>query len=180
MKNYPVINPETGNQDWVSRSVAVAVSIYALVNGKLCILANKRGKGLPNHAGQWNVVSGYIDYDETLLQACVREVHEETGIDISDVRLELMEIDDKPARENQTILFRYCGFLRKEQLAKSSITSQYAEKDEVDDIKWIPVDDVEQYEWTSTNHMLKIKNYANYMLNELLHDEIIQKSRQSI
>ena len=63
MKNFPV---KVNNKEyWISRSVAVAVSIYTYINGKLCILANKRGPGLPNHVGQWNVVSGYIDFDET-------------------------------------------------------------------------------------------------------------------
>jgi 8-oxo-dGTP pyrophosphatase MutT (NUDIX family) len=158
MKNYPVKNPETGKEDWVSRSVAVAVSIYTWIDGKFCVLANKRGKGLPNKAGKWNIVSGFIDYDETLLEACVREVHEETGVDISKVKLNLMEIDDSPKRENQVILFRYCGFLHNGK--KYNLTDQYSEKNEVDDIKWIPIDEVDNYEWTSKNHRDKIIDYA--------------------
>jgi len=158
MKNYPVKNPETGKEDWVSRSVAVAVSIYTWIGGKFCVLANKRGKGLPNKAGKWNIISGFIDYDETLLEACVREVHEETGVDISNVKLNLMEIDDSPKRENQVILFRYCGFLYNG--AKCKLTDKYSEKDEVEEIKWVPVDEVDNYEWTSVNHRNKIVEYA--------------------
>ena len=72
MNNFPVI--VDGKEYWISRSVAVAVTVFANVNGKKCVLANKRVSGLPNHVGQWNAVSGYIDYNETLKQAAIREV----------------------------------------------------------------------------------------------------------
>ena len=108
MKNFPV---KVDNKEyWISRSVAVAVSIYTFIDGKLCVLANKRGPGLPNHAGQWNVVSGYIDFDETIPEAAKREVYEETGLSIDKTKLILMDIDDSPKRENQVILFRYIYF----------------------------------------------------------------------
>lgn len=165
MKNYPVKNPETGKTDWVSRSVAVAVSIYAWIDSKFCILANQRGSGTKerplNHAGEWNVISGFIDYDETLLEACVREVHEETGVDIKDVQLTLKKVDDDPKRENQVILFRYCGFITNAKDIK--LTNKYSEKNEVAEIKWIPLDELDNYKWTSENHKNKILEYGEWL-----------------
>lgn len=164
MNNFPV--KVDGKEYWISRSVAVAVSIYTFIDGKLCILANKRGTGLPgqnfSNPGKWNVVSGFIDYNETLKEACIREVHEETGLDISKVELRRMMIDDSPKRSGQVILFRYIGFYYNLD-KKITLTNKYAEPKEVDDVKFIPVDELDNYDWTSENHKEKIKEYGEYI-----------------
>ena len=163
MKNFPV-NVD-GKEYWISRSVAVAVNVYGRVNGVDCVLANKRGKGLPNHSGEWNAVSGYIDYDETLEQCCIREVYEECGINISDCKLKLYKFEDDPSRENQVILFRYFTWLP--DADKQIPTAENCEPDEVDEIKWIPIEDLEKYKWTSEKHKgLIFKIYSeNYDLD---------------
>ena len=132
MKNYPLINPKTGKEVWISRSVAVAVTVFSNINGKDCVLANKRGPGLPNHVGQWNVVSGYIDYDETLKEAAIREVFEETGVDIKNCNILLHCVEDDPKRENQVILFRYyCWYAGPHDI----LTNKNCEPGEVDEVK---------------------------------------------
>lgn len=166
MNNFPV--KVDGKEYWISRSVAVAVSIYTFIDGKLCILANKRGSGLPgqnfSNPGKWNVISGFIDYDETLKEACIREVHEETGVDINNVELKLMLIDDSPERSGQVILFRYIGFYYNPE-NKITLTNKYSEPKEVDDVKFIPIDELDNYNWTSENHKEKIKEYGYYILS---------------
>lgn len=160
MKNFPV--KHEGKEYWISRSVAVAVTIFTHnENGDFCVLANKRGKGLPNHVGEWNVVSGYIDFDETLKQACVREVKEETGVDINNVNLYQMAIEDEPSRENQVILFRYAGYLPFG--SRHELTNKYSEPDEVEEIKWIPIDELNNYQWTSEKHRDLIKTFGGYI-----------------
>jgi len=158
MKNYPVTNPETGKTDWVSRSVAVAVNVYTSIDGKDYVLANKRGTGTKekplNHPHQWNVVSGFIDYDETLKEACIREVFEETGVDISKCDIDLYKIDDDPSRENQVILFRYyCWY----NGPKDVLTNEHAEPNEVEEVKWVRINEINNYEWTSEHHKKMIK-----------------------
>jgi len=155
MKNYPLINPETGKEVWISRSVAVSVNVYTSINHKDCVLANKRGPGLPNHVGQWNVVSGYLDFDETLKEAAVREVFEETGLTIDPNNLKLVRVEDDPKRENQVILFRYHCWYNGD---KNAITNKNSEPNEVDEVKWIPLTDLDKYEWTSENHKRTIRN----------------------
>lgn len=154
MKNYPIINPETGKEVWISRSVAVAVTVYTSIGDKYYVLANKRGPGLPNHIGQWNVVSGYLDYDETLKQAAVREVYEETGLTIDENKLVFYKVEDDPSRENQVILFRYYTFYNG---PTDVLTNKNCEPGEVDEVKWIPLDDLDKYEWTSVKHKEMIR-----------------------
>ena len=163
MKNFPVI--VDGKEYWISRSVAVAVSLFTFIDKKFCILANKRGPGLPNHVGEWNVISGYLDFDESLSDACIREVWEETGVDIKNVSLINLNIEDDPKRENQVILFRYAGFIMQEPRNIIELTNKNSEPNEVDEVKWIPIEEVDNYQWTSENHKNKIKEYAKYIID---------------
>lgn len=157
MKNFPV--KYNGKELWISRSVAVAASIYTLnEKNQMCILANKRGPGLPTNVGKWSVISGFIDYDETLKECCIREVHEETGVNIKDIELTRRDIEDDPHREGQVILIRHSGFLW--DGIKQELTDKYSEPDEVADIKWIPISELEKYNWTSIKHIQKIREYA--------------------
>lgn len=155
MKNFPV--KVDGKEWWISRSVAVAVNVYTIIDNKVCILANKRGPGLPNHVGEWNCISGYIDFDESLIEACEREVWEETGVKINAENckvIELYKVEDDPKRENQVILFRYWAWYSG---PTDVLTNENSEPNEVDEIKWIPLDEVDNYTWTSENHKNLIK-----------------------
>lgn len=159
MKNFPVnVN---GKEYWVSRSAAISISVFGKINGVDCVLANKRGKGLPNHVGEWNNVCGYIDYDETLKQACIREVFEECGVDISKSEIKFISFEDDPKRENQVITFRYFTWLND---ANEQIPSnKNCEKDEVEEVKWIPIDEIDDYKWKSEKHKDIIKQ--TYLIN---------------
>lgn len=152
MKNFPV-NVD-GKEYWISRSTAVSVNVYAKVNGEFCILVNKRGPGLPNHVGEWNVISGYVDYDENLLQACCREVWEETGVRIYNCDIKFYKFEDDPKRENQVILFRYFTYY---DGPINVLTNTNCEPEEVDEVKWIPISKLDDYTWTSENHKKMIK-----------------------
>lgn len=159
MKNFAV--EKDGKTYWVSRSVAAVVNVYAKINGEWCVLANERGSGLPNNVGKWNCPSGYLDYGETIRQAAIREVFEETGITLMNSEgLELMEVDDNPTKENQTILFRYRYIVSPLNQIIGYLTDKYSEPDEINDIKWIPIRQIHMLDWTSDKHMNKIYEYA--------------------
>ena len=99
MKNHPLINPETGKEEWISRAMAVLVTVFAQdQNGEIYVLANQRGPSTPDpeFRGCWCVPCGYLDYDETLKEAVIRECFEETGIKLNSLNLNLVYINDKP------------------------------------------------------------------------------------
>jgi len=156
MKNFPVnVN---GKEYWVSRSIATVTYVYGIVNGVDCILANKRGPGLPNKVGLWNCVSGYLDYDETLEEAAVREVFEETGVRIDKSFLIMDNIDSSIDREHQNVLVRYYTYIG--NLAERVVlTNENAEPNEVDEVKWIPITEIDNYQWVSETHRNKIIEY---------------------
>ena len=85
MKNYSITietGEHAGETVWVHRSIAVAGFIFCRINNEWCVLANQRGEGAPDFQGYWNCPCGYLDFDETLAEACSREIYEETGVNI--------------------------------------------------------------------------------------------------
>ncbi len=152
-----------GKEYWVSRSVAVLCYVYTnLMDGRgLCVLANKRGSGV-NKTGLWNAPSGYLDYDETLEEAVCREVFEETGVKIEPNEVKFFKIESNPNRTLQNVLAIYDVYIDpvtyREKYGKdiSEVTNKYSEQNEVDEVKWIPIFEVENYDWVSYEHKNRI------------------------
>lgn len=67
-----------------SRSVAILGYIFAIYNENMYVLIGERSK-LMDNPNKLNMPCGYLDWDETLFDAFVREMYEETGFDIESV-----------------------------------------------------------------------------------------------
>lgn len=143
MKNFPI--NYNGKEYWISRAVAVSGFIFCLDNG-LRILACKRGKGCPDYQGYWNVPSGYLDFDETLVECASREITEETNLHVNPSDLRFYNFHDSPSNNKQNISFNYWTF--DENLYKGqTIYPKGEEQDEVEDVAWIGIDELDNYEW---------------------------------
>lgn len=162
MKNFPV--KVDGNEYWISRSIAVVTYVFTLIDGVPHVLANKRGPGLPNNVGKWNAPSGFLDYDEDLDHAAMREVFEETGVKIYWAHLNLLEVDSSPLRPNQVVLVRYYATYEGDP---NVITNKYCEPNEVDEVKWIPISEIDNYEWSSDAHILALRRSFERIENKL-------------
>ena len=148
LRNQPCYDKEGNMLGWYSRSVAVAGFIFCRDNfGKIYFLACKRGKGTPDYQGYWNCPCGYLDFDETTKEACCREVKEETGIDISPNILRFFKIDDKPSSNRQNVTILYYGVIKSNRIEELTFSKELNEKDEVDEIRWIPIDDISNYKF---------------------------------
>ena len=111
MKNYPIkieTGEHAGETVWVHRSIAVAGFIFCRINNEWCVLANQRGEGAPDFQGYWNCPCGYLDFDETLAEACSREIYEETGVKIEPSALYMCSVNDNPKDSNrQNVTMRF-------------------------------------------------------------------------
>lgn len=155
MKNFRIISD--GKVYWISRHLAVAVFIYTRKNGKTYILANQRGPGTPDFQGFWNCPCGYLDFDETLNEAAARELKEETGYNIKPERLEMFYINSDPEDSNkQNVTTRFRAFVASQQ--KENLTMKYSEKNEVQCVKWIDINELNKYKW-AFNHDKIIKEW---------------------
>ena len=148
---------------WISRSVAVAGFIFGIYNNEYYILANRRGEGTPDYQGYWNCPCGYLDYNETLENAMFREIHEETGLTLNHlIELNQIYINSDPKENRQNVTVRYYGILQNP--FDYSYTDVYSEKNEIDDIKWINLKDIDNYKW-AFNHDNVIKEIFNTYIN---------------
>ncbi len=142
---------------WFSRSMAVAVFIFCKdKDGEWNILASERGSGTPDFQGYWNCVCGYVERDTTIAENCVKEVHEELGIYISENDLEFLGFEDSPTANHQNVTFRYSVIYTDRTTDDFLFSHQWNESNEVGDIKWIPVKEIDQYKW-AFGHEKRIK-----------------------
>ena len=163
MKNYCIIDNE-GREHWISRSIAVVVFLFAKdIYGDLYILAEQRGKGTPDpeYVGKYCVPCGYLDYDETIVQAAQRELMEETGLNLPTSDFKLLNFNDIPESDKrQNVTFRYIvnSNVPIEDLSKL-FTTKNSEKNEVESIKFISLTNIDNYEW-AFNHQELIKEIS--------------------
>ena len=146
---------------WFSRSMAVAVFIYCKdKNGVWHILASERGKGTPDFQGYWNCVCGYVERDTTIVDNCVKEVREELGINIKKSDLFFVGFEDSPKSNHQNVTFRYAVIYEDDKVIDDfTFSHEWNEKDEVGEIKWIPLNEIGKYKW-AFNHKSRITEIA--------------------
>ena len=140
------------------RFVAVSGFIYAIVNDKYCVLANLRGPGTPDYQGCWNAVCGFLERYENSKEGIAREILEECGfrIDLNDLKVVHVETEPEECN-NGNVTIRHRAFLGK--IIPQYVDKEGGEENEVDGVKWIPIDDIDSYKW-AFNHRKTIELYA--------------------
>lgn len=148
------------------RYCAVAGFIYAMVNGKYSVLANRRGSGTPDFQGYWNCPCGFLERNENSQQGIARETREECVENISPDNFKVVFVQTDPSEcNNGNVTIHHTVFLgKKYQYALGSNLDDWddgrgGEKNEVQDIKWIPVDQIDEYNW-AFGHNKTILKYA--------------------
>ena len=153
-KNYTCIGEPT--IVYKARYCAVSGFVFGIVNGKYSILANKRGSGTPDYKGYWNAPCGYLEKFESAKLGIQREIFEECGFLVDGKDLKEIFVETKPEEcNNGNVTIRHKAFLGKIIPYYSAYNG--GELNEVDDIKWIPIDDIDKYEW-AFNHLNTIKS----------------------
>jgi len=78
------------------RAASVAVCVL-LQQDVPCLLITRRAAGLRNHSGQWALPGGSRQPNESVEEAALRELHEETGV-VAEARDVLGTLDDYATR----------------------------------------------------------------------------------
>lgn len=169
---------EDGREIWLSRACAVVAQI-ALFNTEdlqWYILLGKRGEGTPDFQGYWGLPCGYLDWDESLTQAMLREVWEECGLYLPSLAKQdqfvwsnnnciLQEenpqetpwaIGDVPRNEKQNISMHYAVLFSWRGSPFPSLSDAYAEDGEVAGIEWVKIEDAIDME-LAFNHGHRIR-----------------------
>lgn len=137
-----------GKDFWYSRSCAITNLVLAKnANDEWCVLANKRGRGTPDYNGYWNLICGYLDFHESGEECAKRETFEESGLDIPLEKIKFHNVNTSPSSNKQNVVVRYLTILDDVKCEDLTTTTSYSEKDEVDEIKWIPLNEINDYQW---------------------------------
>jgi ADP-ribose pyrophosphatase YjhB (NUDIX family) len=134
------------------------VTINAIVVKDNQVLLGKRGvlNGKPIlESGKWGLLGGFFDRDENLIQAVKREVMEESGWEIND--LKLFRINDNPNRpkedrQNVDIIF----------IAKA-VKQIKTSDEEVSKLQWFDLDKLPTKEEMAFDHGDSIELYKKYL-----------------
>jgi len=148
---------------WFSRSMAVAVFIYCKdKDGIWHVLASERGKGTPDYQGYWNCVCGYVEFDTSIPYNASKEVHEEVGISVDEDDLRFIGFEDSVRANHQNVTFRYAVVYEDRTIDEFKFSHKWNEKDEVGEIKWIPLNEIDKYKW-AFNHNKRIEEIAHQL-----------------
>ena len=131
-----MIKGENGEELWISRSIVVVCLVARITdNNKIEILVEKRGP-LVSATGQWCFPCGYLDYDEDLTDAVIREVKEETGYILKRKDVNFIDIFSKPEGKKQNVGIRHIAFIDND---KKQISDFELDTNEVTELKWIEI-----------------------------------------
>lgn len=155
--------PHAGKVLWSGRYCCVAAFVFRRINGIWSVLANKRGPGTPDFQGCWNAVCGFLEANESAEQGCSREVFEETGYEIKPEKfLQVFTHTDPETSNNANVTIRHIAIFFEHELGPRQIPDG-GEEGEVDDVKWISIDEIGRYSW-AFNHLEIIRGlFVNYI-----------------
>ncbi|MEM3578958.1 MAG: NUDIX hydrolase [Candidatus Bathyarchaeia archaeon] len=129
----------------------VGVGAIIVCNGK--ILLEKR-KGEPGK-GKWSVPGGLVELGETVEEAVVREVKEETGLDVAEP--ELIDVVDNIVRdENGEIKWHFVILDYYVKVKGGELQAA----DDAEEICWVPFGEAEKYDLTKTFRSFLQRNRA--------------------
>ena len=160
-KNQPCFDKDGNFIGWFSRSMATSLFVFCRdKNGLIHVLASERGKGTPDFQGYWNCTCGYLDFNETTKQCALRELREETGVIIDEDNLRFTGYEDSPTANHQNVTFRFGAFIGDKTIDDFVFSKKENEKDEVGRIAWIPINQIDKYDW-AFGHKARIVEIAH-------------------
>ena len=172
VENECVILPD-GREVWLSRSCAVVAGIFMdVLNGphtfSRYVLLVQRGPGCPDNVGKWCMPCGYLDKNETLAEAAIREAYEETGLYLPDLpgfNRCSMAGDGQPVyvsstpgtgRQNVTHFFTMKTNVPAGSQPPVLDITKTKNPGEVSNLLWVPVQDIPLYDM-AFNHTERTK-----------------------
>jgi 8-oxo-dGTP pyrophosphatase MutT (NUDIX family) len=168
MKNQECFDKKGNFLGWFSRSLAVVGIPFVRDNNEIYVLASQRGPGTPDpeYRGKWNLCCGYLDFDETVEEAMIREMKEECGVDITYEDKKLLNINSNPnSDKRQNVTLRFLILLSEDKaFYEEQFSHDGNEYKEVGDIAFINIKDIDNYEWAFNHRQVIDMAYVTYKL----------------
>jgi 8-oxo-dGTP diphosphatase len=133
----------------------VGVGAVIVHEGKILLEKRKNAPG----KGKWSIPGGLVELAESTEQAVIREVKEETGLDVEEPRLidvvNNISSDEKGKTKYHYVIVDYLVKVRRGVPKAAS---------DAEELKWVPFSEVEKYDLTGSfrdffrRNRLKLEN----------------------
>lgn len=127
----------------------VGVGALIVCDGKLLLEKRKNEPG----RGKWSIPGGLVDLGETVHETIVREVKEETGLDVESPEhvdvVDNVDEDEHGAIKYHFVIIDYFVKLKGGKLKAAS---------DAEELRWVALDEVEKYDLTKTFRAFIEKN----------------------
>lgn len=115
-----------------------------IMNSKGEILLQKRAKSKKVNPNKWTITGGHTDAGEDVIEGIQRETAEEIGVIIPNEKFELIKIEKlERLIPNTNIITRNYSYLYF-VLVDYSLTDYTMQKEEVSDLKYITIEEMEE------------------------------------
>lgn len=170
-ENERVVLPD-GRIIFIARSTAVVGCVLCVNDDKLSVLMVERGPKVDN-SGKWCMPCGYLDWDESLKEAVIRELFEETGLDFDALdksKVLYAELDNpyrvqsSPKSHRQNVSHHFGIVIQgpPPELPKTKAMQE----GEVASVEWVPLDAIPTKENLESSGL---KDYFAFNHNEDIH-----------
>jgi 8-oxo-dGTP diphosphatase len=140
---------ENGNKAHLRHVVS---DTLVLKGGK--VLLSKRSSHL-SEAGKWSLSGGFMEHDETIKQAAIREIREETGWEVKDLTLlTIIDTPNRPNEDRQNVDFIFFA---------QAVKKVGEPDDESTEQKWFDLDDLPSDDEIAFDHADSIKIYKKWL-----------------
>ena len=115
--------------------------------------------------GQWNFPAGHLEENETIKEAAIREVFEETGCKVK--LTGVLPIVQEHIKDENVIIIRFVAKIEEENIVFN--------ENEILDVKWIDLDDIKNMkEDELRGYNLNLKFLSDYENNNIYPVEIFE------
>ena len=141
--------PVKNNNYLPSPSIGVGGIIF---NDSRQVLLIERNQ--PPASGLWSIPGGKLEPEESLSEACQREVKEETGLDVQATII--VAVVERQTEGFHYVIIDYLALLKSPELSAPAAQS------DVSDAKWVEIDQLSEYRLVPGLHEIIIRTFDLY------------------
>lgn len=132
------------------------------INSKGQILLQRRSKNKKSYPNCWALCAGHVVGSQTALEAAKMEANEELGLNLKESDLELLVEKTSNEREDNKC-FATCYY----KIIDKPLSYFKKQDEEVEELKWVDLDDFKKMVETETNCIFKNNKYYKKIIKNL-------------